>query len=161
MSLPLQEIPFSTLLLFGLAASISFLTSLANRLLTDPKKSKVWRKEISEWNSELRKAQRAGDKKTVEKLMKKQQHILQLQSKMSWQQLKVTFLFFIPLLIIWSSLGSFFAKIDIAYFPGLGANIQLPLLGWIVSPIMWWYLLSSFFFGTVFSHVLGLIEVSD
>jgi uncharacterized membrane protein (DUF106 family) len=155
----LQEIPFSTLLLFGLAASISLLTSLANRLLTNPEKSKASRKEISEWNSQLRKAQRAGDKKTVEKLMKKQQHILQLQSKMSWQQLKVTFLFFIPLLIIWSSLGPFFAGSHIAYFPGLGEKIQLPLLG-AISPVIWWYLLSSFFFGTLFSHVFGLTEVS-
>ena len=157
----MQEIPFSTLLLFGLAASISLLTSLANRLLTNPEKSKAWRKEISEWNSQLRKAQKAGDKKTVEKLMKKQQYILQLQSKMSWQQLKVTFIFLVPLLIIWSFLGPFFAGRHIAYFPGLGANIQLPLVGWIISPLIWWYLLSSFFFGTMFSHVFGLIEVSD
>ena len=157
----LQQVPFSTLLLFGLAAAISFFTSLGNRLLTDPKKSKAWRKEISEWNSQLRKAQREGDKKTVEKLMKKQQQILQLQSKMSWQQLKVTFIFFIPLLIIWSFLGPFFAGQHIAYFPGLGENIQLPLIGWTIYPIIWWYLLSSFFFGTVFTHVLGLVEVSD
>jgi uncharacterized membrane protein (DUF106 family) len=156
----LQQIPFSTLLLFGLAATISFLTSLANRLLTDPKKSKASRKEISEWNSQLRKAQREGDKKTVEKLMKKQQQILQLQTKMSWQQLKVTFIFIIPLLIIWSYLGPFFHGGTIAYFPGLGENIPLPILGGI-SPILWWYLLSSFFFGTVFTHVLGLVEVSD
>jgi len=157
----MQQIPFSTLFLFGLAASISLLTSLANRLLTNPEKSKAWRKEISEWNSQLRKAQKAGDKKTVEKLMKKQQYILQLQSKMSWQQLKVTLIFFVPVLIIWSFLGPFFAGTDIAYFPGLGTNIQLPLVGWIISPLIWWYLLSSFFFGTMFSHVFGLIEVSD
>lgn len=157
----LQEVPLSTLLLLGLAAAISFLTSSANRLLTDPEKSKAWRKEISEWNSQLRKAQREGDKKTVEKLMKKQQHILQLQSKMSWQQLKVTFIFIIPLLIIWSFLGPFFAGRHIAYFPGLGESIQLPLLGWTINPLIWWYLLSSFFFGTVFTHVLGLTEVSD
>lgn len=156
----LQQIPFSTLLLFGLAATISFLTSLANRLLTDPKKSKAWRKEISEWNSQLRKAQREGDKKTVEKLMKKQQQILQLQTKMSWQQLKVTFIFIIPLLIIWSFLGPFFGVNYIAYFPGLGYDIQLPILG-PIHAIIWWYLLSSFFFGTVFTHVLGLVEVSD
>lgn len=154
----LQEIPLSTLLMFGLAASISLLTSLANRLLTSPEKSKAWRKEISEWNSQLRKAQKAGDKKTVEKLMKKQQYILQLQSKMSWQQLKVTLIFIIPLLIIWQFLGPFFYGKNLAYFPGIGANLPVPLFG---SSLVWWYLLSSFFFGTMFSHVFGLIEVSD
>jgi len=66
----LQEIPFSTVFILLLAASISLLTSLANRLLTNPEKSKAWRKEIAEWNTELRKAQRDGDKKRTEKLMK-------------------------------------------------------------------------------------------
>jgi len=156
----MQEIPLSTLLMFGLAASISLLTSLVNRLFTDPGKSKASRKEISEWNSQLRKAQKAGDKKTVEKLMKKQQYILQLQSKMSWQQLKVSLIFIIPLLIIWQFLGPFFYGKDLAYLPGVGAVIQLPLLG-VISSLIWWYMLSSFFFGTMFSHVFGLIEVSN
>jgi uncharacterized membrane protein (DUF106 family) len=66
-----MDIPFSTIFMFLLAAGIALLTSLANRLLTDPKKSNVWKKEISEWNTELRKAQREKDKKRVEKLMKK------------------------------------------------------------------------------------------
>jgi uncharacterized membrane protein (DUF106 family) len=80
---------------------------------------------------------------------------------MSWQQLKVSLIFFIPLLIIWQFLGPFFYGKHLAYLPGVGADIQLPLLGWTISSLIWWYLLSSFFFGTMFSHVFGLIEVSD
>jgi len=157
MFLPIfQEIPFSTLFFLLLAATISFLTSLANRLLTDPEKSKAWRKEIAEWNAELRKARRDGDKKRIEKLMKKQQYILQLQGKMSWQTMKVFLLFFIPLLIIWQALGGFYQQNPIAYFPGVGPVLPIPLFG---NSLIWWYMLCSFFFSTTFSHLLGLVSV--
>jgi len=85
----LLDIPFSTIFILLLAAAVTLMTSLANRFLTDPEKTKSSRKEVAQWNSELRKAQRSGDKKRVEKLMKQQQYILQLQSKMMWQSMKV------------------------------------------------------------------------
>jgi uncharacterized membrane protein (DUF106 family) len=156
-------LPFSTLFILLIAAGISLLTSLANRLLTDPKKSKEWRKEIAEWNSQLRKAQRSGDKKTVEKLMKRQQSVMKLQSKMMWQSMKVTLLFIVPLLLMWRVLGGFYIDsnnnpIYIAYFPGVGPVLPLPIIGPMQS-LYWWYLLCSFFFGTVASHLFGLQSV--
>ena len=155
----LLEIPFSTVFIFSLAAAISLLTSLANRLLTNPEKSKAWRKEIAEWNTELRKAQRDGDKKRTEKLMKKQKQIMQLQSKMMWQSMKVMLLFIVPLFLIWQFLGGFYTSsegpISIAYFPGVGPIF--PFLN--MFSLFWWYLLSSFLFGTVFSHLFGLVSM--
>jgi uncharacterized membrane protein (DUF106 family) len=156
----LLEIPFSTVFIFLLAATISLLTSLANRLLTNPEKSKAWRKEIAEWNTELRKAQRNGDKKRTEKLMKKQKQIMQLQSKMMWQSMKVMLLFIVPLFLIWQFLGGFYTSsegtpISIAYFPGVGPIF--PFLNMV--SLFWWYLLSSFLFGTVFSHLFGLVSM--
>ncbi len=67
-----RDIPYSTLLMFAIALGISLLTTLVNRLLSNPEKAKIWRKEVGDWNKELRDAQRAKDKKTVDKLMKKQ-----------------------------------------------------------------------------------------
>lgn len=153
-----RSIPLSTIFIFLLAAAISLLTNLANRLLTDPEKTKAWRREIAEWNTALRKAQRGRDKKNVEKLMKKQKYIMQLQSKMMWQSTKVMLLFFVPLIIIWQILGGFFQDFPIAYFPGVGPAIPLPLLGNIRS-LYWWYLLCSFFMSTTFSHLFGLVSV--
>ena len=155
----LLEIPFSTVFIFLLAATISLLTSLANRLLTNPEKSKAWRKEIAEWNTELRKAQRDGDKKRTEKLMKKQKQIMQLQSKMMWQSMKVMLLFIVPLFLIWQFLGGFYTSsegpISIAYFPGV-----VPIFPFLnMVSLFWWYLLSSFLFGTVFSHLFGLVSM--
>lgn len=155
-------IPYSTIFMFLLALVVSLLTSLTNRLLSDPEKSKAWRKEITEWNSELRKAQRASDKKTVEKLMKKQKQILQLQSKMSWQSMKVSLIFFVPLIIIWQFLSGIYMAngqpLSIAYFPGVGPKLPLPIFA---DSFIWWYLICSMLFGTIFSHILGIIEVSE
>jgi len=151
-----QGIPFSTSFIFLLAATIALLTSLVNRLLTNPEKSKASRKEIADWNTELRKAQRSGDKKTVEKLMRKQKQILQLQSKMMWQSMKVALLFFVPLIIIWQILGGVYGDNPIAYFPGVGPIISIPLFGDVYS-LFWWYMLCSFLFSTAFSHVFGIV----
>jgi uncharacterized membrane protein (DUF106 family) len=156
----LQSIPISTIFMFSLAALISCLTSAVNRVLSDPEKAKSARKEIAAWNSGLREAQKAGDKKTVDKLMKKQREIMQLQTKMMWQSMKVTLLFLVPLFIIWYFLGGFFSGRAIAYFPGIGATLPFPsfLASFSVS-LVWWYMLCSLFMGTVFSHLLGLIEI--
>jgi uncharacterized membrane protein (DUF106 family) len=155
-----QELPYSTLFIFALSAAISLLTTLANRFLSNPEQAKAVRKEVGEWNKELREAQRSKDKKTVDKLMKKQQYIMKLQSKMMWQSMKVSLLFLIPLLIMWQLLGGFFSGVNLAVFPGLGYNISLPL-GITLGSLFWWYLLSSFLCGTVFSHAFGITEVSE
>ena len=159
MQFPPDVLPYSTLFMFFLALLISMLTSFTNRLLTNPEKSKTSRKEIAEWNSELRQARKANDKKTVEKLMKKQKQILQLQSKMTWQSMKVTLIFFVPLILIWQFLGASYPPTNpIAYFPGIGHTLPIPLFNY---SLLWWYLLCSMMFGTVFSHVFGLIEISE
>jgi uncharacterized membrane protein (DUF106 family) len=156
----LQQLPYSTFFLFALSVAISLMTTLANRFLSNPEQAKAARKEVGEWNKELREAQRSKDKKTVDKLMKKQQYIMKLQSKMMWQSMKVSLLFLVPLLIMWQLLGGFFAGVDIAIFPGLGPTITLPL-GITLSSLFWWYLLASFLSGTVFSHAFGITEVSE
>jgi uncharacterized membrane protein (DUF106 family) len=154
----LQTIPYATLFIFSLAALISLLTTSVNRLLTNPQKTKSARKEVTEWNKELRQAQRDKDKKTVEKLMKKQQYVMQLQTKMMWQSMKVSLLFLVPLLLMWQVLGGFYSGRTVAYLPGIGANLPLPIFNY---SLIWFYLLCSLLFGTAFSHVLGLIEVSE
>jgi uncharacterized membrane protein (DUF106 family) len=154
----LQQRPYSTIFILGIAALVSLLTTLVNRLVSNPQKSKGQRKEVTEWNKELREAQRAKDKKTIEKLMKKQQYIMKMQTKMMWSSMKVSLLFIVPLLLMWQVLGGFYSGQDIAIFPGVGANLPLPMFS---ASLIWWYLLCSLFFGTTFSHVFGLTEVSE
>jgi uncharacterized membrane protein (DUF106 family) len=154
----LQKIPYSTFFIFSTALLVALLTTWVNRLLTDPEKAKAARKEVNEWNRELREAQRKKDKKTIEKLMKKQKYVMQLQTKMMWQSMKVSLLFLIPLLLMWQILGGFFSGLSIAYFPGIGPNLPIPIFSY---SLIWWYLLCSLLFGTTFSHVFGLTEVSE
>jgi uncharacterized membrane protein (DUF106 family) len=154
----LKDIPYSTVFILLLAALISLMTTLVNRRFTNPEKSKAWRREISDWNRELREAQRNKDKKATEKLMKKQQYVMQLQSKMMWQSMKVSLLFLVPLLLMWNILGGFYGVTPIAYFPGVGYNLPLPIFS---GSLIWWYLVCSLLFGTAFQHVFKLIEVSE
>jgi uncharacterized membrane protein (DUF106 family) len=152
----LLSIPNATLFMFLLAGGISSLTTAVNRLLTDPAKARAARKEVADWNKSLREAQKKQDKKTVEKLMKQQQHIMQLNTKMAWQSMKVSLLFIVPLFIIWQFLGGFFSLTPVAYFPGIGPILPIPLFN---ISLIWWYLLCSMLFGTILSHAFGLITV--
>jgi uncharacterized membrane protein (DUF106 family) len=151
-------IPLSTLSIFALAALISSLTTLGNRLFTKPEQTRNARREVSEWNKELLQARRSKDKKAEERLMKKQQQIMQLQSKMMWQSMKVSLLFLVPLFVMWYYLGSFFGPRNIAYFPGIGPTLPIPFFS---GSLIWWYLVCSLLFGTAFQHAFGLIEVSE
>jgi len=150
------EPPGSTVFIFLLAAVITFLMNLANRLLTDPEKIKAWRKEISNWYQQFREAQKSGDKKQLERLLKRQQHIIQLEAKISRQSIKVMLLFFIPLMAIWIFLGGVYREANIAFLPGVGWNLPIPVFG---PSLVWWYTLCSFLFSTLFSHLFGLISV--
>jgi uncharacterized membrane protein (DUF106 family) len=153
-----KEIPYSTIFMLAIALGISLLTTLVNRLLSNPEKAKIWRKEVGDWNKELRDAQRTKDKKTVDKLMRKQKYIMGLQSKMMWQSMKVSLLFIVPLFLMWSFLGGLYGGSALAYLPGIGSVLPLPIFS---NSLIWWYLLCSMLFGTVFSHAFKLTEVSE
>jgi uncharacterized membrane protein (DUF106 family) len=154
----LKNIPYSTLFILALAALISLLTTLVNRRFTNPEQSKAWRTEISDWNKELRSAQKSKDKKALDKAMKKQQQIMKLQSKMMWQSMKVSLLFLVPLFIMWQVLGGFYGLAPIAFFPGVGSNLPIPIFNY---SLIWWYLLCSILFGTAFQHAFKLVEVTE
>jgi uncharacterized membrane protein (DUF106 family) len=161
LDIPLKSVPLSTVFILSLSAAISLLTTLVNRRFTDPEKSRAWRKEISDWNKDLRAARGSKDKKTLEKVMKKQQYIMQLQSKMMWQSMKVSLLFLIPLFLMWNILGGYYGSAAIAYLPGVGNQLVLPIFNIAFSSLFWWYLLTSLLFGTAFQHAFRLIEVSE
>ncbi|MGD8506232.1 MAG: EMC3/TMCO1 family protein, partial [Candidatus Bathyarchaeota archaeon] len=97
----LLPIPNSTFFILLLSMSLSFLTALANRLLTNREQLSAWRKEVAQWNQDFKKARKAGDQKLLAKVKKKERHILSLQSKMMWQSMKVSLIFMIPFLLIW------------------------------------------------------------
>jgi uncharacterized membrane protein (DUF106 family) len=103
-------------------------------------------KEISEYNSQRMAALRSKDEKTLEKLKKKDSQIQSMQTKMFKPQLlllPITFIY----LIIWPALTGFFPS-SVAYIPGFGG-----------APFFYWYLICSFFFGTIASRIIGVTPI--
>lgn len=138
------QAPAATIFIIALCIALTFLTSLVNRLLTNPEKMRAWRKEIKDWTSEFKEAQRNKDKKKLAKVEKQKAKIMKLQQKMSWQSMKISLLFFVPFILMWQVLWGIYQG-PIAFLPGFG-----PL------SIVYWYLLCSLFFSTLFSRIFGV-----
>jgi uncharacterized membrane protein (DUF106 family) len=151
MSFELTVTPYSTLFILLISSVISFVTSLTNRLLTNREQMKAWNQEIAAWRADSMKATRTGDKKLKTKVDKQQKHIMQMQSKMSWQSMKTTFIWFIPLMLLWVVfLTPTYANAGaVAYLPGIVKD-PWPL------PLFWWYLLCSFLSNTLITRLLGM-----
>jgi uncharacterized membrane protein (DUF106 family) len=146
----LAAIPIATALIILVAVTISFANMGLNRALIT--KMIGWhayrsmQKELSEYNSQRMAALRAKDEKTLEKLKKKESQIQAMQTKMFKPQMvliPITFIY----LIIWPALTGVF-PFPVAYIPGLGA-----------VPFFYWYLICSFFFGTIASRVIGVTPI--
>ncbi len=146
----ISAIPIATGLIMLVAVSISFINMVLNRALITKMigwhEYRSMQKEMSEYNSQRMAALRAKDEKTLEKLKKKESQIQSMQTKMFKPQLiliPITFVY----LIIWPVLTGVF-PFSVAYVPGLGAQ-----------PFFIWYLICSFFFGTLASRIIGVTPI--
>lgn len=137
------EAPGATVGVLLISMLISFAISMTNRLLTNKEQLDVWKKEIAAWMDEFKKAK--DDKKLLAKAKKQEPRIMKLQSKMMWQQMKVSIIFFVPIILIWQVLMRFYGENAVAYLPGYGE-----------LTVFWWYLICSFTFSTFFSRVFGV-----
>jgi uncharacterized membrane protein (DUF106 family) len=146
----LASIPTATVLIMLVAISISFMNMGLNRLLITKMIGwhayRTMQKELQEYNSQRMAALRSKDTKTLERLKKKDSQMQAMQSKMFKPQLvliPITFIY----LIIWPVLTGVF-PFWVAYVPGLGPQ-----------PFFVWYLISSFFFGTIASRIIGVTPI--
>jgi uncharacterized membrane protein (DUF106 family) len=105
-------------------------------------------KEVAEYQSNMRKALRANDKKLVEKLKKKESQVLNMQKKMVKPQLVFFVLSFSYIFIWWFVLTPVYGADILAYIPGFG-----PIY------VLYWYMICSMFFGTLASRVLGIMPI--
>jgi len=149
----IQGIPYSTFFILGLSFFLSLVTLLTNRLLTNREQMKAWNQEIAAWRADSLKATRTGDKKLMAKVKKQQTHIMQLQSKLMWQSTKTSFIWFIPLMLLWwLFLTPLYTgpegPIAVAYLPGIGGVWALPYF--------YWYFLCSIVSQALVSRLLGL-----
>ena len=153
--LDITIIPIATLIIMLIAVAISFLNMGINRLLITRicgwDEYKVMRKETSEYQSQLMAAMRANDTKRVEKLKKKESQIRNMQSKMMKPQMILLPISFSYIIIWYVFLIPTFGADAVAVVPGLApAGI----------PVIYWYMLCSFFFGTLASRIVGVTPIA-
>jgi len=146
-------IPEATMVVMLICMAVSFVNSSINRLLISRfvgwEQYRVMQKEISEHRAQTTQALRRGDKKLVEKLKKKEKQILNMQKKMVKPQLALFGLSFSYIFIWWFILTPWYGGNPVAYIPGIG-----PI------PVIWWYFICSFLFGTVSSRLLGIMPIA-
>jgi uncharacterized membrane protein (DUF106 family) len=146
----LAAIPLATVMIMLVAVSISLMNMALNRLIITKMigwhQYRSMQREMSEYNSQRMAALRARDTKALEKLKKKESQIAAMQSKMFKPQLILFPMMFIYF-IIWPFLYGPF-PFAVAYVPGFGAQ-----------PFFIWYLICSFFFGTIASRVVGVTPI--
>ena len=153
--LDITIIPIATLVIMLVAVSISFINMVINRLLITRicgwEEYKVMRKETSEYQSQLMAAMRAKDTKRVEKLKKKESQIRNMQSKMMKPQMILLPISFSYIIIWYIFLIPTFGADAVAVVPGLApAGI----------PVIYWYMVCSFFFGTLASRIVGVTPIA-
>jgi uncharacterized membrane protein (DUF106 family) len=142
------QAPGATIAILLIAVGLTFLTSIANRLLTNKEQRKAWQREISAWNADFKRARKTGDKKLLAKVQRQQPRIMKIQSKMAWQSLRVSLIFMIPFFLLWQFLISFYGTNVVAYFPWFGGTLKMN--------VALWYLLCSITSGILFSRLFGL-----
>jgi len=149
-------IPLATMVVMLIAVAVSFINMGIHRLLITRicgwEEYKVMQKETSEYRSQMMQAMRANDKKLMEKLKKKESQINNMQQKMMKPQL-ILFPISLSYIIIWYLfLIPVYGGNAVAYVPGIA-----PAPAGI--PVVIWYLLCSFLFGTLASRVVGVTPI--
>ena len=148
----ITELPIATIIVMLISVAVSLTSSSLNRLLISRfvgwKQYRAMQKETSEYRAQMTQAMRKKDKKLVEKLKKKETQILNMQKKMAKPQLVLFGLSFSYIFIWWFILTPWYRGNPVAYIPGIG-----PI------PVIWWYFICSFLFGTLSSRLLGIMPI--
>jgi uncharacterized membrane protein (DUF106 family) len=151
----IQTIPSATVVIMLIAVAVSFLNMGINRLLITRmcgwEEYKIMRKETSEYQSQMMKAMRANDKKIVEKLKKKESQIKNMQGKMMKPQMILLPISFSYIIIWYLFLIPTFGANAVAYVPGIAPT---------GIPVIIWYMICSFFFGTLASRIIGVTPIA-
>ena len=154
-------IPLATIVIMLVAVTISFLNMVLNRLLITRmcgwEEYKVMRKETSEYQSQLMQAMRANDTKRVEKLKRKESQIRNMQSKMMKPQMILLPISMSYIVIWYLFLIPTFTDKAVAIIPGIVLNMTTVPNG---IPVFVWYMICSFFFGTLASRVIGVTPIA-
>lgn len=145
-----QEPPYATLAIMAISLTIATLTSFIGVRSMDLEQYRRLMIESSRARKELMDATRSGNQRKIDKAQKKQNDLMQQQSKMSMDRMRSSMLFTVPMLLVWPSLGRFFGDTIVAHFP-----FDFPYIPREFTFIQW-YLLCSFSMNVILNRIFGL-----
>jgi uncharacterized membrane protein (DUF106 family) len=145
-----QQPPYATLAIIGISLTLAVLTSFVGVRSMDLEQYRRLMIESSKARKKLMEATRSGNQRSIDKAQKRQNDLMQQQSKMSMDRMKSSMLFTIPMLLVWPSLGRFFGETIVAQFP-----FDFPYIPREFTFIQW-YLLCSFSMNVILNRVFGL-----
>ncbi len=145
-----QEPPYATLAIMGISLALATFTSYIGVRSLDLEQYKRLMIESARARRELMSATRSGNQRSIDKAQKRQNELMQQQSKMSMDRMKSSMLFTVPMLLVWPSLGKFFGDTTVAQFP-----FDFPRIPREFTFIQW-YLLCSFTMNVLLNRVFGL-----
>jgi uncharacterized membrane protein (DUF106 family) len=160
MAFEMSVMPWSTLSIMAISILIAFVNSGLNRFLVSRlvgwDSYRTMQKEMAEYRSQQMAAARAGDKKQLEKLKKKESQIMNMQTKMAKPQMLLLGISFIYIIVWIFVLTPSFGSSPVAYLPGFSQFLGNDL-GQI--SVFYWYPICSLFFGTLASRILGIMPM--
>jgi uncharacterized membrane protein (DUF106 family) len=106
--------------------------------------------ESKKVQAEMMEATKTGNQRRIDRAQKKQQELMQIQSKNSMDRMKISLFTFIPLILLWQFIWNFFGGGTIAYFPFDAPYIPKEF------NVGNWYIMCSFASNIVISRVFGV-----
>ncbi len=166
MAFEISAIPWSTLSIMGISILIASVNSGLNRFLIGRMigwdSYRAMQKETAEYRRQQMAARRAGDKKMLEKLKKKESQIMNMNAKMAKPSMLLFGLSFVYIIVWIFVLTPSFGNSVVAYMPGFGDFLGAPPPG-SSSPgqmsVFYWYPVCSLLFGTLASRILGIMPM--
>ncbi len=112
------------------------------------------KKEVADFDKELKEAVTNKDKQKEEKLKKKKPQVDKMRISASTGRLKVTLITWVPFILLY-----YFMATVVGGYGATVVNSPIPI-PYIVGengkmPLLWWYFISSLSFGTIVSKLLG------
>lgn len=145
-----QQPPYATLAIIAISMTLATITSYIGVRSLDLEQYRRLMIQSARARREVMEATRSGNQRRIDKAQKRQQELMQQQSKMSMDRMRSSMLFTVPMLLIWPSLGRFFGDTIVAYFP-----FDFPRIPGEFTFIQW-YLLCSFTMNVLMNRLFGL-----
>ena len=146
----LRQPPYATLFILVLTTAINLVMSYFNKRSMDLDAYRKMMIEGARARKEVMEAMKSGNQRRISKAQNRQNELLKEQNKASMGRMKLTLYVFVPFIIIWNVLNSFFGKTVIAYMP-----FNAPFFPEELT-IGNWYILCSISVNVILSRIAGI-----